>query len=354
MRRYIFSADVLRVVAILGVVVIHTFNSIHARPDFVGGSTWWIANFFESAARVSVPLFVMLSGYFILGKQEDVQSTLRRVLHRIFIPYALWLGIYLLWSTQSPDLSLPVSYITLLMSGGAFHLYFLAILIGLYFVSPFLSRGLASLSASRLRTYAFVLLGMGVLYVGFQYFSGSCLGENIFTRWIPFLGYFVAGLAFGKKSFGKDRVWVGIFIVGLLVTMAANFYHLSLVRDQAGTLQSHGCISQYFDNFLSPNVVVMTLAVFVVLFHRSFEGVLKRKRIAQLVKSVAQLSFGTYLSHILIIETLDRFLNITPETYPYSFVSYLFLRFTVVFFLSYFVAWMLLRVSFLNFLVGKR
>lgn len=50
---YIFSADVIRGLAIFGVVTIHIANEIYTRLDFFGGSIWWIASLLNSIFLIS-------------------------------------------------------------------------------------------------------------------------------------------------------------------------------------------------------------------------------------------------------------------------------------------------------------
>lgn len=61
---YIFSADVIRAVATLGVVSIHSVIAVYARPDFFNGLSWWFAIILDSLFRSSVPFFYSLEWIF--------------------------------------------------------------------------------------------------------------------------------------------------------------------------------------------------------------------------------------------------------------------------------------------------
>ncbi|ORM72420.1 hypothetical protein HA44_20390 [Mixta gaviniae] len=55
--------DNLRAVACLMVIVIHTTTWYITNSDRVAESAWDLANLLNSASRVCVPLFFMISGY---------------------------------------------------------------------------------------------------------------------------------------------------------------------------------------------------------------------------------------------------------------------------------------------------
>lgn len=55
-------ADLLRVAAIFGVIVIHACGLTFYKYGNISQSDWLAINLLDSMARCSVPLFVMLSG----------------------------------------------------------------------------------------------------------------------------------------------------------------------------------------------------------------------------------------------------------------------------------------------------
>src|SRR3989442_2077501 len=78
--------DAARVAAILGVISIHVVAPLvisRALP-----LNWWVGNVVDSAARWSVPLFVMISGALLLHSDlaDDPVALYRRRLARILPP----------------------------------------------------------------------------------------------------------------------------------------------------------------------------------------------------------------------------------------------------------------------------
>ena len=64
MQPKIYWIDNLRGIACLMVVMIHTTTWYVTNAHSVSPVTWDIANVLNSASRVSVPLFFMISGYW--------------------------------------------------------------------------------------------------------------------------------------------------------------------------------------------------------------------------------------------------------------------------------------------------
>lgn len=66
MQPKIFWIDNLRGIACLMVVMIHTTTWYITNAQSVSPLNWDLANVLNSASRVSVPLFFMISGYLFL------------------------------------------------------------------------------------------------------------------------------------------------------------------------------------------------------------------------------------------------------------------------------------------------
>jgi surface polysaccharide O-acyltransferase-like enzyme len=65
-------ADLCRVVAIFGVVLIHSLGAAFYQYGKTPLSDWLTVNFLDSLVRCAVPCFVMLSGALILRAGEIV------------------------------------------------------------------------------------------------------------------------------------------------------------------------------------------------------------------------------------------------------------------------------------------
>lgn len=86
--------DWLKTIAILAVLLLHC-SSKYLLPDFVFQPNWYCGVFFESLSRFGVPLFIMVSGFLILRKDQPISSVPRRI-KRVLIPFIFWLVVYVI------------------------------------------------------------------------------------------------------------------------------------------------------------------------------------------------------------------------------------------------------------------
>ena len=95
-EKSVLYADTLKILAIIAVITIHVSGNSVILP--VSSSGWWAANFYHSLSQWAVPVFVMLSGAFLLGKtDEPLKLFFKKRIKKVVIPYIVWLIIYFLW-----------------------------------------------------------------------------------------------------------------------------------------------------------------------------------------------------------------------------------------------------------------
>lgn len=351
-QSYIFSADVIRVLAISGVVLIHTANAVYARLDFFGGLSWWIALFLDSLSRISIPLFILLSGFLLLGRKESFRSSIKRAGSRIGIPLIFWTLFYMWWGSGKPSFTnINLKFFLLLLSGGDFHLYFLFIVIGLYLASSFISSYITT-QKKLLFLLVFFFLALGVVEVAGEYIFGLCGSENAFTMWVPFVGLFIGGyvLPHAKEMVKKTPLLISLYSIGLLMTLGWNYlYFLFLSKGQV-LFYPHNCLSQYSDYYLSINVVIMSVSAFIILVNMSYAWI-KSILVRRLIHLVSKASFAIYLIHVFLIEAADKihlFDKITPAW------AYVGIKWGTILFISSLIALLLIKIPFINRLIGEK
>lgn len=348
---YNFSADLLRVLAIAGVVSIHISYAVYARPDFFGGISWWISLAINSFSRVAIPLFIMISGYFLLNKKESYHDTVKRTFHRIFIPLLFWFLAQLIWNNGYISLKqVNWNIISRLLTVSVFDLYFLVILVGLYLISPILREFLHHTSDKTQKIFTFAALIFGVLLFFTQYIFSECAHVDIFTYWIPYTGLFVAGYFLGNNLDKVKHVFTygTLYVIGLGITigMGALYYYLHWHGNNI--LDPHSCLSYYSDWYLSPNVIIMSVALFVLVMRMKFRV---SPLIHRAVFSVARASFGIYLLHTFFIDILYIHFRIFDHAGPGWL--HVILKWITVFVLSYLSTILLTKIPILKRTFGE-
>src|SRR5262249_34120842 len=132
--------DLIRTVAIFLVVLVHVSGQLTTAWGKVPNDQWIIANLYGGIARVSVPLFFMISGYLLLPRSESLRAFYTKRMTRILIPFVVWSLIYLGWYCGNHAKACTPSFVADLwmVQGTYYHLWFLYSLISIYLILPLL------------------------------------------------------------------------------------------------------------------------------------------------------------------------------------------------------------------------
>ena len=299
----LFWVDLIRVASVLLVIVIHAgdyaigyWGKFPFRHDAV--FSWWIAAVaWNSIARVGVPLLFMVSGYLLLQTSDDIPTFFRKRFAKVFFPLMVWSVFYIWWKGFYADASIveAVSFtVKYFVTGPTYYtLWFLYTLLGLYLVTPVFRPLIRSASKNEL-WYVLSLWGLSLVIL----MASSLLHWEITLLYQPYiaeyLGYFLAGYLLGREDFPRKGVYISLLAIILLIFgMCAWDYWIVTAGDGEGKFVFH---------YLSPQVAVLSFASFILL--KNFGQYLDLKlhgKITSAVSRFAELSFGIYLVHAVIL-----------------------------------------------------
>jgi surface polysaccharide O-acyltransferase-like enzyme len=338
-----YWADFIRVIAIYLVVIIHVSGQITNEWGQIPPLPWMLANVYGSVARISVPLFFMMSGYLLLPKSESLHFFYTRRVMKIFIPLVFWSLIYLGWFCGNHPNTCTSSFVrdSLLVNGTYYHLWFLYSLLGIYLVVPVLRLMFNPGGDKKIFWYLIGLwlifqpgLTVATTFWNFRINLGVPLAAG-------FVGFFFLGYLLGELGLTRFRIILAfvLWLVAAIATIAGTYF-LSLASGQ---------LSGFFYDFVSLNVIVASGAGFILLRWLSGGRIFASARIRSSTRSLALTSYGIYLIHILVIEILnDRipFVHINAfmgnPLWSIPFVA------TLVFFISFLLVTLLQRIPVLN------
>jgi surface polysaccharide O-acyltransferase-like enzyme len=288
-----FSLDAVRAFATLLVITIHI-----AAPGFsIVKPHWWAINAYDSVARVSVPLFFMVSGALLLPREHSVGSLFRR-LTRIIFPLLVWSFVYIA-SLKIRSAENDSWFLAILKGPVSVHLWFLYTLIGAYIFLPVMSGFYRTSTAS---TKAFTL---SAWFIG----ASALPLVNSITgiRWVGFdfsfmplyAGYIVLGAVLYRDIEINVKVaWSAACVWALCTSFTA---YLTWDR-----LAITGIPSEMFYGYSSPTVVFGAAAAFICIRHISNWSFFKGKLFYRAISFFSKTSFGVYLSHPLLIFILEK------------------------------------------------
>ena len=93
----IFYYDVLRALAIIGIVFCHVSVSYVSRD--INSPNLYISVFFDCFRDFSIPIFVMLSGALLLGKKDTLIKFFIKTVHTFPV---LGIGLYNIYKPNEP------------------------------------------------------------------------------------------------------------------------------------------------------------------------------------------------------------------------------------------------------------
>ncbi|KAK2948146.1 putative acyltransferase family protein [Blattamonas nauphoetae] len=266
-----YGLDILRWLASVMVLVIHSSNFYYS-CEFLsvcpGDGPMWAAAL-ASLARSSVPLFMMLTGYFVLPMKDGASSFLKKRFMRVFLPYAFWCVIYAGYNVFLKNLNWPGFFYALIripLNYGTEvgHLWYIQMAIGVDLFIPIITPWLTS---SNKEGYLYFLLLWGVslflpyLHLIYYYVFGEAFWNAIHTVYYftGYLGYAVLGQYIRKFHSEKGR-WdtlVGFlcFFIGGWLTMAIFVLRIGTAKNVIELELSWG--------YLTINVAIMSLGSLV-------------------------------------------------------------------------------------------
>jgi hypothetical protein len=183
-RRLSIHVDLIRTVAIIGVIVLHATQDATSFDPQAPYEIWrwWTVDVYQSLSRVGVPLFVMLSGALLLqpSKIEPLHVFLKKRWARIGLPFLFWGAAYFAWDYFSKHITFTSSFIIQgVLSGPYFHFWYLYMLIGLYIFTPVLRVVVAHVSTSD------VFSQFGWIQLRSQPLNNSMVGRLLPARHVP-------------------------------------------------------------------------------------------------------------------------------------------------------------------------
>lgn len=299
-RERISFIDFGRVTCIFLVIVLHSCLGSYYLFVAQHGIDWFVTLFYYTISRISVPVFVMISGITTIwlkkteNKPVTIDGALKRIKNLLF-PILFWSIVYIFLFNNFSLKSL----VSILWSPqGLVHLWFLYMLIGLYILSPLVSQ-LFNSEEYNLIKYLIVLW---FIFSSINVYAAIILGINL-GEWFGLLTNYQGG-------------FVGYYILGAYIMSRAP---LSLFRSIAlallgltssyilVTLDNHNSpiFNDRFLNFLSPNVVIMSYGVIEILRNIDFSW-FKHYRISY----ISPLVIDVYLTHEMVLKFFREHLGL--------------------------------------------
>jgi len=307
MSSKIYWIDNLRGIACLMVVMIHTTAWYVTNAASVSTLDWGVANLLNSASRVSVPLFFMISGYLFFGERSAQSRHFLRIgLCLLFYSTIAFLYIVLFTSINS-ELSLR----NLLQKPVFYHLWFFFAIIVIYLVSPLIQVKQVS---GKMLLALMVVIGIVA--------NPNTVAQKIgHFEWLP-VNLYINGDTFYYVLYGMLGRALGMMDTQKksLTVLSATVFVVAAFAISRGTLHELKWRGNFADTwyvYCGPLVFICAMSLFTLV-----KNTLSARALPGLA-IISRHSLGIYGFHALIIHAL-RTRGAEIQTWPVLDILWIF------------------------------
>jgi len=345
----IYWADCARIFSMLAIVFLHSAGHAceqHLRAK--NNDSWVIVCIYNCITRFGVPMFVLLSGTFILDPSKKF-SFKKLFCHNIF----RLATAFIFWSTINALLHIylfqdrkPSEFLELFIVGEEY-LWFIYMIIGCYIISPFLRLFSDDIVLARYFLGLCVIWGSLLPTINnlFHVFNMKSV-QDALNQWIgrwhyhftlEFVGYFVAGYHLVKHvTIRSVMARIILYIVGLIDVYV--ICHFTVYAEK----NNKGYSKDFRDTYTFP---IALYAVILFIFFKHEIGRIEFSSTAiAIINKLSGLTFGVYLSHMIIKSIFSKYLHIASDKFlgvPINPIIGCPINFTIITITSFIAAYLL-------------
>lgn len=333
-KRFIWP-DFLRGLAIYLVII------IHVSPTLTDNN--FLEQIITAFTRISVPLFVMVSGALLLGKSEGYKEFFKKRVSKVLIPWIGWTVISMITviSFQNQPVQSLSEWVQFFHVTFLTRYWFIPMLFTLYLLTPLLRIFIKHAKKSDL-WYGIVIwfCFIGLFPTIENFFRIDLFGEaNIFLQ---YSGYFILGYVCStlKLSSKQEKISIVIFIFALFLTL---FF---------GALDN-GRMRDYFYSFLSTTVILQTVSFFLVarsLLLRYDQSIPQTTK--KVITNIGSASLGIYFVHEIVRNFLLRVTSFQSFMQNMQTVTQGIVLSFIVFIISFFIVFLLQKIPMVKKIVS--
>lgn len=352
----IFYFDVLRAIAIIGIVFCHA--AIFFLITGVNSSYFPVTAFFDCLRDFSIPIFLMLSGALLLNRDDSLIKFFKKRLSRLLIPFLFWVLVYVayasvyIWHGFNIKSSIDILLGTSGTLGVTFWFIWMIIIcyLGIFAINKVIKFG-NERKENFDSIFIKILTGLSLIYILISEFG---LFNPYFSRlvyFVSFISYIVIGYFIANNDYVGRKIDSKIIIAVTLVVsiILYSYYIFGFVVPQS-TSSNHFVYKGYF------NLLILVLSVNIFIFFKylsktKFLTNIESNNVGNAITVFSNYSFGLYLCHYLIIYHLK--INYTKFFLDQNFLISIPLLVIIVIVISLVILWILDKIPYLNRFSGK-
>lgn len=329
MKKKASYIEFLRVLATFIVVIDHV--AVVALSQFPEQATVGKSIIYYSlrhAFHAAVPIFVMITGYLLLNPKKEIstENIVKKYVFKILV-VLFFFGTFYSWielifdSHKVSILQLPKAVYNVFIGKTWDHMWYLYMLVGLYFIIPFLKKFINNATKKDLNYFLIVNIIFLCIFPMINYLFNINIGFTIpIATLYPF--YLVLGYYLGNDLITiKNKYLYLIGGIDILVFISAS------VLDMKYGLTRFRKLGEF------NSIFVLSFGVFLFLIVKQAKNFCDR-HYKIVIKLISRCSFGIYIIHMFFINILYKVLKLNPLTHN----SLILIPFAILIFILSFIA----------------
>ncbi len=300
-NRYVFI-DMLRIIACFMVIVNHTNSTIfgNATP---AERDWWLSLTWFFMSKPAVVIFVLISGFTLVDKQDSYRKILSRI-WRMLVVLVCFSAIYYVNQYvcgEREDFGLLDFVKTIYYSNISNAYWYIYFYIGMLVVLPFVQKFVTALNRTDILVFVGLALMISSIWPVFTHYASE-FGNELYLE-LGFFNSYVSFLLMGyyfKEYVKRKKCYAVMAAVTFVVCLTFNVL-MTRVEYSINGPQNY----LFLDDRLHIPVVMMAFSLFYLLQYWNYSG-----RLSGVLSVVGQCTFGIYLLSDLLIEKMGPLLGV--------------------------------------------
>jgi len=330
----VYWADCARIYSMIAIVLLHSSSfDCELGLKVRGDPKWIIICCYNCFTRFGVPMFVLLSGTFILDPTRNFsfKKLFKHNILRLATAFAFWstinalLGIPLQSNAPSFFSHEFLHQFIKRFFVGEEYLWFIFMIIGCYLIAPFLRLFSDNVILARYFLGLCIFFGSFIptltnIFSVYHYDEAKSELTTWTSRWhyhftLEFVGYFVAGYHLMKYVTIRSTI-IRLFLYLLGIIDVILLTRLTINVESPPEFKGY---SHHFRGTDTLTVAFYTVILFI-FFQHEIGSISFSEKAKKIITKVSALTFGMYLSHMVIKSILINFLHISQ--YEFLGISY--------------------------------
>lgn len=299
MKEKNYNLELVRMISFILVIVIHVTNYFCRAYGKIPQGEYIISLVLDTAARLSVPCFFMITGALLIGREEPLRKHWKRMI-RFLAVLIVWSAVYYFWNIFYMNTEYDLTHI--LYEPTEAHLWYLYAMIPIYLAMPFLQAMVGGMSMQLEKAFLAVttagVIAYYIMWLGGQepYYDLPLVGDRSYAYYL-FLGYYL--YKYRKHIKISQRALAGISLFGFAAAFAVTLGVTIVENDHY-----EGALT-----YSSPFIALASAAFFLLMLRLGKGHIRLGERTRRVIDLFCGCSFGIYLIHILFLDNYKKYME---------------------------------------------